>query len=114
MKKANKKTTILIIILTIIVFVALIVGIYWHNHPTHYLYKDSWIIGKTAEQIEERYGTYDYDSQTTHDLLIKGYCVKHSMTDWWGDPTWPEYYMIYFDENGEAYKVEVVVGGWGG
>lgn len=108
--KTNKKTIIFIIIAVAVISAITFIGIYWHNHPTHYLYEDGWIIGKNASQIEQRYGAYDIDWQTT-----KGYCVKSQSTDYfWGDVLWPEYYMIHFDENGKAYKVEIEVGGWGG
>lgn len=112
--KINKNTIVVIAITIIAVLTFTLIGVYWHNHPTHYLYEDRWVIGKNADQIEQRYGSYDINWETIYGSLIKGYCVKPSTTDWWGDATWPEYYMIYFDENGKAYKVDVVVGGWGG
>lgn len=108
--KMNKKTIWVIAIIIIVAFTITFIGVYWYNHPTHYLYEDRWIIGKSAVQIRERYGEFDKEFGSSS----KGYCVKPSRTDWWGDATWPEYYMIYFDENGKAYEVDVVVGGWGG
>lgn len=111
----QKKKLIVVISIMTAIFLIGLVGVYWHNHPTHYLYNDSWIIGKNALEIEERYGTFEYDSKTIYDTLVKGYCVKPYTTDYlFGEPVWPEYYMIYFDKNGKAYKVEKVVGGWGG
>lgn len=112
--KFTKKKILTIAIIIIVTFTFASIGIYWYKHPTHYLYEDDWIIGKDADQIEQRYGSYDINWETIYGSLIKGYCVKPSTTDWWGDATWPEYYMIYFDKNGKAYKVDVVVGGWGG
>ena len=113
--KFNKKMIVGIIIAITAILAVIFIGIYWHNHPTHYLYEDDWIIGKNASQIEQRYGAYDINSKTFYGTLIKGYCVKSQSTDyWWGDVSWPEYYMIHFDENGKAYKVEIEVGGWGG
>lgn len=112
--RANKKTIVVTMITVIMMVTITLIGTYWHNHPTHYLYEDGWIIGKNADQIEQRYGSYDINWETIYGLQIKGYCVQTSTTDRWGDATWPEYYMIYFDENGKAYKVEIVVGGWGG
>ena len=108
--KTNKKVIAVTAITVIIILVIALISFYWYNHPTHYLYEDRWIIGKKADQIEQRYGEFDKHFGSSS----KGYCVKKSATDWWGDATWPEYYMIYFDENEKAYKVEIVVGGWGG
>ena len=108
--KISKKTIIAIITTIIVFLIIALIGVYWYNHPTHCFYEDRWIIGKNADQIEQRYGEFDKHFGSSS----KGYCVKPSTTDWWGDATWPEYYMVYFDESGKAYKVDVVVGGWGG
>lgn len=109
--KTNKKRIIIITVSIISILTISAIGFYWYTHPTHYLYEDRWIIGKTPEQIEQRYGDFDYFDITTPPL-IRGYSVKTDQP--WGDTNWPEYYMIYFDENDKAYKVQVVEGGWGG
>ena len=108
--KITKKAVVIIVITMITTFTIALASVYWYNHPTHYLYNDHWIIGKSISEIEKRYGVFDKHFGNSS----KGYCVKPSTTDWWGDATWPEYYMIYFNENGKAYKVDIVVGGWGG
>ena len=108
--KDIKKRTIIIILTIIVVFAIGFIGIYWYNHPTHYLFEDRWIIGKDAVQIQERYGKYDKDLNTE-----KGYCVQPYRTDFFfGEPVWAKYYMIYFNENGNAYKVDVVEWAIGG
>lgn len=112
--KNNKKTIVAIAITITVILIIALIGVYWYTHPTHYLYEDRWIIGKTADQIEQRYGSYDDNSETIYGLLIKRYCVKPGRTDGWGNPIWPEYYTIFFDEDGKAYKVEIVLGGEGG
>jgi len=106
--KIKKRKTILItsaITLSIII----IVGIYWCMHPTHYLYNDSWIIGKNETQIIDRYGAFDeYIEIGFSDEFERGYLVKPVTYDpWFHDPIAPEYYMIYFDENGIAYDVGI-------
>lgn len=105
----NKKRIIIIIATTIVIFAIAFFSVYWYNHPTHYLFEDRWIIGKDANQIKQRYGEFDKEFGGSS----KGYCVKPEIVGYFGT-TWPEYYMIYFDENGDAYKVEIVEGGWGG
>ncbi len=106
--KNIKKRTIIIIVTIIVVFAIGFVGIYWYNHPTHYLFEDRWIIGKDANKIEQRYGDFDKEIGDS-----KGYCVEPARVGFFGT-SWPKYYMIYFDENGVAYKVQVEDGGWGG
>ena len=108
--KIKKRKTILItsaIILAIIIFA----GIYWYIHPTHYLYNDRWIIGKNETQIIDRYGAFDKLVDISYnDKFERGYCVKNETRDmWFGDIIPPEYYMIYFDENGVAYDVGIEV-----
>lgn len=107
--KITKKAIVVIAIAIITVFTLTLIGVYRYNHPTHYLYNDHWIIGKNISEIEQRYGNYDIEGS-----LKKGYCVKPTTIDWWGDATWPQYYMIYFDENGKAYKVDIFVACVGG
>lgn len=113
--KITKKAIVIIVIVVVIILAIVFIGVYRHNHPTHYLYNDNWIIGKSVYEIEQRYGSYDFNSETIHGTLLKGYLVKRQSTDWWwGDVIWPEYYMIYFDEDGKAYKVDIFVDGRGG
>lgn len=112
--KANKKVLVSIIVAATVLFSAVLIAVYWYNHPTHYLYEDRWIIGKTAEQIEERYGEFDRHSELITGGFTKEYCVKPLGQNMWGDPVWPRYYEIYFDETGIAYKVEIFIDGRGG
>lgn len=91
--------------------------IYYKMHPTHYKYNDSWIIGKSLEEIEERYGETDIEISGTKAKYIaepfytfddendtlKGYYVR---TDDIILPTYQKYYYwIVFDENNIAVAV---------
>lgn len=91
-----------------------LIAIYWYNHPTCYLYEDRWIIGKTADEIIERYGEFDSNTPLLTNGYRGGYLVRRDSTDWWGDHIYPMFYHIYFDENGIAYKVSLKEMGIGG
>lgn len=43
------------------------------KHPTYHAYEDEWIIGKTVEEIEERYGEVDIDDTYTIGYRIDVY-----------------------------------------
>ncbi len=106
--KARKKAVITVA--TIVSLLACFAVAFKCTHPTHYLYNDAWIIGKTAEQIQQRYGEYD---EVRGDSL-KGYCVREQGEGRTlkGNLRYSEYYMIYFYADGKAYKVDVEFGEW--
>ena len=45
------KKKILIISVCLLLILSLSVGVYWHYHPTHFLYNDRFILGNTKENI---------------------------------------------------------------
>jgi len=105
------------IIICVIALVAVIIGaMYWSSHSTDYEYDDEWIIGKNEYQVIERYGEFDIQfDENGRGGFSRGYCVKPMSYDkLFGEPIWPEYYMIYFDEQGIAYETKIKVGGVGG
>ena len=64
-------------------------------------YNEKWIIGKTKAEIEERYGEFDLK----FDVGTYVYKVKESRRGFFGtDPE--EFFAVFFDENGVAYKVK--------
>ena len=74
-------------------------------------YDKKWIIGKTSSEIEERYGKFDIllnDEKDENGNYINegcGYLTKKARTGFLGtDPD--EFLIIYFDENGVAYKIK--------
>jgi len=66
--------------------------------PTAYPYMDLWVLGKTEEQIVEKYGEPDYgtDQDWQHDEIA--YYTRYIFLD-------PEYYVITFNEEGKAIYV---------
>ena len=70
-------------------------------------YDKDWIIGKTSSEVEERYGKFDLclnhknNENGNYYSTGCGYMTKqHKSTATMYD----EFFMIYFDENGIAYK----------
>lgn len=75
-------------------------------------------IGLTSAEIVEKYGEFDnaHMPPSKDGLYHKckcGYIVKEAAVGFLGTEP-PEYFMIYFDENGIAYKCAYETGGWGG
>lgn len=69
-------------------------------------YTEDDIIGLTSSEIIEKYGDFDRKRGTPdEDGLYRdcacGYLISEKETDFFGT-TPPEYFMIYFDENGVA------------
>ena len=68
-------------------------------------YNKDWILGKTADEIMERYGEFDLGKPNEDGLYSKGaYLTKEKHVGYLGtEPA--EYCMIYFNSKGCAYKV---------
>ena len=78
-----------------------------------YKYDKEWILGKTSSEIEERYGEFDrkprqgsiYEKDGNYYNAQAGYLLKEERVGYLGtDPA--EYYMIWFDEYGQAVGVD--------
>lgn len=78
-------------------------------------------IGLNSDEIIAKYGEFDVHKATLRATEAAylycngscGYMVKEEQVGFLGtDP--PEYFMIYFDANGIAYKCTYETGGWGG
>jgi len=110
MKKHKK------LIITLAITLLLIGGVFWYYHPTHYKYNDRFIIGSSIEEITSEYGDFDkvfYTDSDNETIRSAGYLVEDEKIGFFG--TSPEkYYMILFDATGNAIKVSVEVGSWGG
>ena len=103
------------IIITLIVSMLLIGGVFWYYHPTHYKYNDRFIIGSSIEEITSEYGDFDkifYTDSSNSTISGAGYLVQQEKQGYLG--TSPEkYYMIVFDSTGKAISVSIGAG-WGG
>lgn len=106
--KNNIKNLILVFSLTIaFALIIIIIGIYVYFHPTHYKYNDRFVIGNTYEEIQDRYGVF------SHVLYYYGNGKLSTGAYYVGERyDLPEFYIIEFDEDGIAYKVEVDTRDW--
>lgn len=104
----KKKYWILIAEAVVILCVVLCLYLF----PTRFPYADPWIMGKTKEQIVAVYGEptgYDGERMISYylgkDRGVLGTGLMDSNND--------IHYYIYFDENGEAYKIQegIQIGG---
>ena len=105
------------IITAIIIIILLILGIgYALNRDSlnSDSYDEEWMIGKTRNEIEERYG--EFDSYSVDGYYYKG---KYIITE--DKPGsiktgvgWGTHLEIVFDNNGKAISAEVVSNGIGG
>ena len=60
-------------------------------------YDDEWIIGKTEDEIQERYGEFDIN----YGDRAYGYRTKEERND-----KYNQYYVIYFDQYGYACAIK--------
>ena len=74
------------------------------------MYDDEWILGKTSSEIEKKYGSFDYlynnPDQIEGNYYNGGcaYLTKEERVGFLGAHP-EEYYMIFFNPEGKAYKV---------
>ena len=86
-----------------------------------YGYDTKWIIGKKSSEIVERYGEFDTCTGIPEDCFIDGewrkcglgYKTFEGTAGFLGTPP-DEYYMIWFDSEGIAKRVETDVPRLGG
>ena len=89
--KRHKFVSIMIVCLIILI-------LFYITHPTYYKYSDNWIIGKTIEEVEKRYGKFD--------IITDNYVAYYIYTDNTGflpDHLKHYYYMKY--KNNIIYEV---------
>ena len=108
-----KKKILLSVICTMILLV-LSIGIFHYYHPTHYKFNDCFIIGKTEEDIVERYGEFTKSRRNESGEITYGtYMIRDNTPELimsYDNSLW---YEVYF-ENGIAVKVRLQEGRRGG
>ncbi len=94
----NKKTLLRVVLLVLVVAYAFYFNI---KDRVYWKYDDKWIIGKSEEEIIERYGEFDdYFNGSSQG----GYKIENALPDFGlHDP--PEYYIISFDEYDKAESI---------
>ena len=101
-------------LLLVTVFVVLTLCGCKENRP----YDEKDFIGLTSAEIIEKYGEFDNvrmppDEDGLYRRCRCGYIVKEKQVGFWGT-TPPEMFMIYFNDQGIAYKCAYETGGIGG
>ncbi len=96
------------ILLFLIVIVAVLIGIFWYVHPTHYSFNDRFIIGNTQDRIIEKYGEPYSVGADTITYMIQDNTPEMIMS--YDNSLW---YVIVF-ENGTAKEVYLRKGYIGG
>ena len=77
------------ILLSLVFVVSLL---FWASHTIDYRYNDWWVMGKSREQIIEKYGEFDQFLMKEKDCVYYG--IGHF-----------RYYVIHFNEDGYADSV---------
>lgn len=87
-----------IIILAVLVSMGCTIWFYC-THPTYYKYNDSWILGKTVDQVRVRYGEFD--------VVTDGCVAYYIYTDNSGflPDHLKHYYFMEYDNNDIIYEV---------
>ena len=108
-----KKKILLSVICTMILLV-LSIGIFHYYHPTHYKFNDCFIIGKTEEDIVERYGEFTKSCRNESGEITYGtYMIRDNTPELimsYDNSLW---YEVYF-ENGIAKEIRLQEGWYGG
>lgn len=108
------KKKIIISSICAVVVLALSIGIYWYDHPTHYKFNDRFIVGNTEEKIIEKYGEFSKERRNDDgEIQYATYMVRDNTPDLimsYDNSLW---YEIYF-ENGIAVQVRLQEGWYGG
>ena len=95
MKKRKK----LLLGACVAIFIEALFILFWASHQTYYKYNDWWIVGKTEEEIVERYGEFD-------EIWGKSKAYFIYVDNGWIMPDHQHhFYHIEFDSTGIATKV---------
>ena len=111
---AERKFCIFSNILIVVLVLFLVIGFIWGTEIERWFaalkFDEDWIIGKNSSEIEEKYGEFDFlavDRESDGKIYRgkAGYLTKEKYVGYLGtDPE--EFYVIYFDSDGIAYKTQ--------
>lgn len=106
-----KKTIIVSVICVVVLSLCMV---FWYCHPTHYKYNDRFVLGKSAEEITDRYG--EFSRKWTNDkgeVTCGFYMIREDRPGpfmGYDDSLW---YEIHF-RDGIAVEVRLQEGWYGG
>ena len=108
------KNNILLSVLGTMILLVLSIGIFHYYHPTHYQFNDRFILGKTEEDIVERYGEFTKSRRNELGEIVYGtYMIRGNTPEWimsYDNSLW---YEVYF-ENEIAKEIRLQEGWYGG
>ena len=84
---------------------------YKKQHPTYWKYDDSYILGNTIQNIESRYGRFDFTKKDSNNngnkrkIIECSYLVAKKRVGFFG--TIPAKYYIIVFENDVAIKLKI-------
>ena len=108
-----KKKILFSVVCTIILLV-LSIGIFRYYHPTHYEFNDRFIIGKTEEDIVEKYGEFTQLRRNESGEINYGtYMIRDNTPELIMSCDNSLWYEVYF-ENGIAKEIRLQEGRRGG
>ncbi|MBP2623317.1 hypothetical protein [Streptococcus oricebi] len=86
-------------------FIIIIASIFWYfSSRIYWKYDDQWILGKTKEQVETRYGKFDYQ---IHAKSVAYLIDDGNKTLFTVDEKVAEYYFMIFNDQGKCIKIHV-------
>lgn len=100
----NKKIIIAAILLVVEIVVIVCAGVFVTNHSFSYKYNDSEILGKSPQEIVDKYGLFDMSMAETSDNTKISWAAYYLGCPGSEDLVWI-YYIISF-QNDKAYIVE--------
>lgn len=114
----RKRKRVLAIAICVCLSLTLCVYLICREDKIHHNYDEKWILGKTSQEVEARYGKFHITSgsKSADGLYRRGlgcYILKEKEGDFPGAR--PEtLFQIAFNGDGIAYETFVDLGGWGG
>jgi hypothetical protein len=127
MKQISKKIALLCVIITILAMLCSCrPSDFTEYFDTTFMYNTSFILGKNSNEIQEKYGEFDkvmphagFSTNLSECKNDEGLYINCTAAYFTGEghtdlsiisilffPTFDEYYLIYFDSDGIAYKVD--------
>lgn len=98
-KKKIVKVSLITVLIIVIGWISLV---YIFEGSSAFIYNEKWIIGKTREEIQERYG--EFDCKTDYNSNRAHYIIAESIADKYLDGPPRDRYYILFNEDGLAEK----------
>ena len=101
----NESKVLFVYLLSICATLLMIISVVVLSNVIPKLYNENWILGKTADEIVERYGEFDRTFTKGTEIREGAYLTKAERVGYLGIVP-AEYCVIYFNADGYACAVE--------